>query len=916
MATLIGNNKPSMMAFPSALNRMGTFPIDISSVWYSYDEAVAYATQTNFTPKYEGQTGLPYVGQILTVVETAKDGTTSVTAYSIQNEAGDLAQVGTVTLGDNATIVRDEETGTLSLYGIDELTWKDSKGETVTTYQPKLVKDAEGKVTLAWEIPSATTVEGLDLRLITAEGRLTTAEGNITRNAENIAANGKAIEAVEKDLADNYYDKEEVDAKITSVFKFKGTVTYLDKLPASEMVTGDVYLVIYDVKEADYVDGTTPVANIEYVWTGTAWEPLGDDLIDLTDYYTKSQVDNIAKTLVKTVEDGTTAWTVKVTLADGTTITEPVVKTVNASNEVAGLVKGDGTNVSIADGVITVHEAGHANSATTANEATHAGSADSATTAGTANKVAHKFTVLNKEFDGSADQSVTAEEVKTAVGIDNYYTKSEADTNFMSSQETSDAITAVTNPLADEIEAIKGEIPETEGYVLPNLVNVGERLDAHDEAIQGLTTQVETANSTAKTAEDKAKEAKTIADEAKEAATSANTTAGEVKDLAESASAIAGEAKRKAENAVKTAATASDVASEAETKAREAVGAAATAKGTADSALTKAGANETAIKALQGKDTKIESLVNTNTANITTLENTVAAGLADRYTIAQTNSYVAEQIAAIDHLKREVVESLPGTPDANTIYMVPTTEIINKSFSGTTAEGIPSNQFNKIYDIFQSGSTFTIVYNGVKYSNVKAVQTTSSEVEGYNTYRATFGEHYLEYTLGDFRFDVQDSTPYSISWNEYPENNYYVEWIYINQKWEKIGTSEVDLSNYLTKDGAADNTTIGGVKTAEVVANAAKTAEWDQISGKPKGELINTERITITAGNTSVEWTQAVGDMLAAKTFISYQAYLENLENEEVIIGHKTDGGVVHTFEIASAQTSNIIIDINYTSFI
>ena len=140
--------------------------------------------------------------------------------------------------------------------------------------------------------------------------------------------------------------------------------------------------------------------------------------------------------------------------------------------------------------------------------------------------------------------------------------------------------------------------------------------------------------------------------------------------------------------------------------------------------------------------------------------------------------------------------------------------------------------------------------------------------------------------------------------------------MYINNKWERIGTTTADLVNYLTKDGAIDNTTIGGVKVPTAIANAAKTAEWDQISGKPKGELINQERITITAGNTSVEWTQAVGDMLAAKTFISYQAYLENLENEEVIIGHKTDGGVVHTFEIASAQTSNIIIDINYTSFI
>lgn len=285
MATLIGNNKPSMMAFPSALNRMGTFPIDISSVWYSYDEAVAYATQTNFTPKYEGQTGLPYVGQILTVVETAEDGTTSVTAYSIQNEAGELAQVGTVTLGDDATIVRDEKTGALSLYGIDKLTWKetvkDAEGneteKDVATYQPKLVKK-DGKVVLTWEIPSTITVEGLSTRIQTAEG--------------NIGQLGKDIGAVKKDLADNYYNKEDIDTKITSVFKFRGVKTYKDELPATNQVVGDVWLVIYDGNTpAEGETNTLPVANIEYVWTTeNKWEPLGDTKVDLTDYATKDYV--------------------------------------------------------------------------------------------------------------------------------------------------------------------------------------------------------------------------------------------------------------------------------------------------------------------------------------------------------------------------------------------------------------------------------------------------------------------------------------------------------------------------------------------------------------------------------------------------------------------------------------------------
>lgn len=48
-------------------------------------------------------------------------------------------------------------------------------------------------------------------------------------------------------------------------------------------------------------------------------------------------------------------------------------------------------------------------------------------------------------------------------------------------------------------------------------------------------------------------------------------------------------------------------------------------------------------------------------------------GIADAYTQTQTDSKIAEAIAAAPHLKREIVEDLPavGSADANTVYMVP-----------------------------------------------------------------------------------------------------------------------------------------------------------------------------------------------------------------------------------------------------
>lgn len=60
-------------------------------------------------------------------------------------------------------------------------------------------------------------------------------------------------------------------------------------------------------------------------------------------------------------------------------------------------------------------------------------------------------------------------------------------------------------------------------------------------------------------------------------------------------------------------------------------------------------------------------------------------GITDAYTQTQTDTKIAEAVAAADHLKREIVESLPdvGDADENTIYMVP--QGGSTSDPGTTA---------------------------------------------------------------------------------------------------------------------------------------------------------------------------------------------------------------------------------------
>ena len=69
------------------------------------------------------------------------------------------------------------------------------------------------------------------------------------------------IKVVADDLANNYYNKSQVDSKFTSVYIFKGSVDTIEDLPTEGNVIGDVW----NVRK----DGTN------YAWTSEGWDALG-----------------------------------------------------------------------------------------------------------------------------------------------------------------------------------------------------------------------------------------------------------------------------------------------------------------------------------------------------------------------------------------------------------------------------------------------------------------------------------------------------------------------------------------------------------------------------------------------------------------------------------------------------------------
>ena len=169
------------MDFGNSMIRGNAVPLDITEVYDSYNKAVLYAAEN----------AVAYEGQLLAVTENG-DTTVYVITPALQNTieidvAGDgvtkevpvyIKEVGAVPTADDKTI--EVVDGVLRLVGLDGL-------DTTKTYQPVLVDGV-----IQWREPSAVTVEGLDTRLETAEGKITALEGTV----------GNAESGLVKDVAD------------------------------------------------------------------------------------------------------------------------------------------------------------------------------------------------------------------------------------------------------------------------------------------------------------------------------------------------------------------------------------------------------------------------------------------------------------------------------------------------------------------------------------------------------------------------------------------------------------------------------------------------------------------------------------------------------------------------------------------
>lgn len=340
-------------------------PVEYNAYFSTLADATAAAAQAEAPGS---SNTVYYFGQKIVVV-----GDTECKLYIIQPDKT-LKEAGGVPLGDGASITVGED-GKIAVKGVAEAS---------ANQQPR-IKVVDGVKTIEWYTPDTSTVAGLQdtvaqhtsdisdikTRLSAAEEDIDINTGDITTNASNITkitdgttvvgkaskdAKGNVIDetyatktvltdglAAKADSTDVYkktetYSQTEVDDKVaaavSSVYKPAGSSDFAALPEPAKAILGNVYN-INDAFTTDdkFVEGTGKKypagTNVVVVKVGTDYKyDVLAGVTDLTDYYTKKQVDDAIDADVKVVTDG---------LANGTIV---AAKATSATND------GDGKKIS------------------------------------------------------------------------------------------------------------------------------------------------------------------------------------------------------------------------------------------------------------------------------------------------------------------------------------------------------------------------------------------------------------------------------------------------------------------------------------------------------------------------------------------------------------------------------------------
>lgn len=204
-----------------------------------------------------------------------------------------------------------------------------------------------------------------------------------------------------------------------------------------------------------------------------------------------------------------------------------------------------------------------------------------------------------------------------------------------------------------------------------------------------------------------------------------------------------------------------------------------------------------------------------------------------------------------------------GTENVKCALVVGTVNLIRGPKGEQGEQGATGNDGVSITSVTQTGvqggtqvtitlsngqSTSFIVYNGIN-TNFQIVDSLPTE-------------------------NISTSTIYLVPSTKPEAENIYDEYIYVNGNWEHIGSTSIDLSDYVTKTYFNQN-----------VGDATKNYITTQLSGKADASALNTKLDKVTDGSMlpqayvkNDDGTQGVADYIPGVFYFNYSGVL-NLDN-------------------------------------
>lgn len=272
----------SKLDWAMPFQRTGAFPLDRSSVFSSYADAVKYAAGAGDDER--GLGGTSYVGQTIAVYDNG-----SVTLYIIEADRS-LKEVGSAPAGDNVSI--EFADGKLQVKGFGKGYYK---------YVPATSDEAE-----KYQFVADDFIAGLEPRVVTnSEGALEIAWYQPSNK--------------------EFYTKTETDTLI------KTAINNADHLKRKIVAaTGEIDLAAKDADQYIYMvpNGLQHDDDKydEYIVIEGKLEKVGDWEVDLSGYYTKIQVDDKIAEAIKGATGGESAASVKAALEAYKTTNDAKVK--------------------------------------------------------------------------------------------------------------------------------------------------------------------------------------------------------------------------------------------------------------------------------------------------------------------------------------------------------------------------------------------------------------------------------------------------------------------------------------------------------------------------------------------------------------------------------------------------------------